>query len=182
MLTAPVMRTDGDCPCCRKQLAKLWLNKVTRKVCKRPVMTSGYGSNAYGFTDQIVEDVMDKLNRRVVDPKDELTEHPFTFGHDKRGFKAAKYLAQIIYEKVRANLSAATDGMDFFKAHLNAWTKRGEHFCMLSPLGFPFFQAYSNRDTIEVRPYMWSNGVRKRVKLRLRADNDNGEDDSLAKD
>ena len=62
-------------------------------------MTSGYGSNAYGYTDQIVEDVMDKLNRRVVDPKDEMTEHPFTFGDDKRGFKAAKYLAQIIYDR-----------------------------------------------------------------------------------
>ena len=73
----------------------------------------------YGYTDQIVEDVMDKLNRRVSTRKDELTEHPFTFGLDKRGFKAAKYLAQII-EKVRENLSAATDSMDFFKAHLNA--------------------------------------------------------------
>ena len=166
---------DGDCPCCKKQLAKLWLNKVTRKVCKRPVMTSGYNSNAYGFTDQIIQDVMEKLNRRVVDPKDEMTEHPFAFGDDRRGFKAAKYLAQIIHDMVRANLSAATDGMDFFKAHLNAWSKRGEHFCMLSPLGFPFFQAYQNYDTIKVKPWMWSSGIRKRVKLTLRADNDNEE-------
>ena len=87
-----MLSTDADCTCdeddgpicrcCKKQLAKLWLNKVTRKVCKRPVMTSGYNSNAYGFTDQIIQDVMDKLNRRVVDPKDEMTEHPFAFGDE----------------------------------------------------------------------------------------------------
>ena len=47
---------------------------------------------------------------------------------------------------------------------LNAWSKRGEHFCMLSPLGFPFFQAYQNYDTIKVKPWMWSSGIRKRVR------------------
>jgi len=157
-------------------LARLWMaNGITRKTCKRSVMSSCYNSNAYGFTDQIIQDLMDKLNRRVIDPKDAMTEHPFAFGKDRRGFKAAKYLAQIIYDMVRQNLSAAAKGMDFFKAHVAAWSKRGEHFCMSSPLGFPFFQAYSNRETIEVRPYMWANGVHKRVKLRLVADNDNGE-------
>ena len=58
--------------------------------------------------------------------------------------------------------------------HLNAWSKRGEHFCALSPLGFPFFQA-QNYDTIKVKPWTWSSGIRKRVKPTLRADNDNEE-------
>ena len=167
---------EGMSDCDKKAIAKLWLKHgITRKVCKRPVMTSGYNSNAYGFTDQIMQDVMEKLNRRVIDPKDSLVEHPFAFGRDKRGFTAAKYLAQIIYDKVRLNLSAATDGMDFFKECLSAWSRRGEHFCMSSPLGFPFFQDYSNHDTIKVKPWMWSNGVRKRVQVTLRADNDNGD-------
>ena len=175
--------TDADCTCdeedgdchAAEAASQAVAEQGHQEGLQEAVMTSGYNSNAYGFTDQIIQDVMEKLNRRVVDPKDEMTEHPFAFQDDRRGFKAAKYLAQIIHDMVRANLSAATDGMDFFKAHLNAWSKRGEHFCMLSPLGFPFFQAYQNYDTIKVKPWMWSSGIRKRVKLTLRADNDNEE-------
>ena len=156
--------------------AKLWLNKVTRKTVKRPVMTSGYNSNAYGFTDQIIQDVMEKLNRRVVDPKDEMTEHPFAFDTDRqRAFKAAQYLAQIIHDMVRATCQAATDGMDFFKAHVNAWSKRKRTLLHVVAAGLPVLPGVQNYDTIKVKPWMWSSGIRKQVKLTLRADNDNEE-------
>ena len=110
-------------------LAQMWLKHgITRKTCKRPVMSSGYNSNAFGFTDQIVTDTMDKLHRRVIDPSDELDVHPFAYENDRRGFKAARYLASIIHDQIGIHLSAATTGMEFFKSCLAAFTKRGAHF------------------------------------------------------
>ena len=45
--------------------AKLWLTfcggKIDRSVVKRNVMTFGYNSNAYGMTDQIMDDLMKPL-------------------------------------------------------------------------------------------------------------------------
>ena len=40
-------------------MAKAWIDYgITRKVCKRPVMTLAYGASKYGFTEQIFEDTV----------------------------------------------------------------------------------------------------------------------------
>ena len=94
---------DGDCPCC-ETLAKLWLNKVTRKVCKS-LQHQRLQFNAYGFTDQIIQDGMEKLNRRVR-PGGRNDGASVCVRRHRRG-QGCQILAQIIHDMVRANLSAA---------------------------------------------------------------------------
>ena len=175
-----VVKLDADGDGEKKALAQLWLkNGITRKVVKRPVMTSGYNSNAYGFTDQIMADLMDKLFVKVLAGK--LDKHPFAHEGDLKGFKAAKYLASIIKSQIGVHLSAADMGMEFFKDCVNLCSAKGVHFNMKSPLGFPFYQNYRRFDHLQITPAMFSRGVWKRVQLTLqKPENDNEPEDGEA--
>lgn len=153
-------------------VARLWLEHgITRKTVKRPVMTASYNSNAYGFTDQIMSDLMNPLFQEVLEQKRD--RHPFAVDTDRNGFRAAQYLGRIVFDQITSNLQAATEGMEFFKAHVNACTAKGEHFRMRSPLNFPFFQGYTNTRRLKIFPSMWSRGVYRRVQVTLMAENDN---------
>ena len=76
-------------------------------------MTWAYSSEEYGFAEQLRKEIMEPLQKRVRDPLDELTEHPF--GKDK-GFRASWYMAVVNHEAIRAEVKSAADGMDFFQA------------------------------------------------------------------
>jgi DNA-directed RNA polymerase len=50
----------------RRELAQMCLKYgITRKIVKRNVMTYSYGSNAYGMTEQLREDLMQPLSKEV---------------------------------------------------------------------------------------------------------------------
>ena len=157
--------------------AKLWLDYgITRSVTKRSVMTAAYNSNAYGFTDQLMKDLMRKLLKRVLDPNDSLERHPFANGDDLNGFRSAQYLGRVLERQITANLNAAFEAMEFFKACARACIAKGKHFRMMSPLNFPFFQNYCDYRRVMVKPAMYSRGVWKQVQITLQADNDNDVD------
>ena len=72
-----------------KTLAQAWLAYgITRKVCKRPVMTLAYGSGEYGFSEQLFEDI---------------ARHSETFKGIAR--PASKYLAKLIRTRCKACVS-----------------------------------------------------------------------------
>ena len=137
--------------------AKLWLTfcngKIDRSVVKRNVMTFGYNSNAYGMTDQIMDDLMKPLFTKSMKDK---TPHPFAVDEDMNGFRAAKYLAHITFGIIRENLEAASAGMDFFKGCVNATSAAGKHIAWESPLGFPFAQNYRHYDVDRIKPSMYT--------------------------
>ena len=155
--------------------AKLWLTfcggKIDRSVVKRNVMTFGYNSNAYGMTDQIMDDLMKPLFTKSMKEK---TPHPFAVDEDMNGFRAAKYLAHITFGIIRENLEAASAGMDFFKGCVNATSAAGKHIAWESPLGFPFAQNYRHYDVDRIKPSMYTRGIKRRKQVSvMRDDRDN---------
>lgn len=116
----------------KKEYAEMWLSYgITRKVCKRPVMTLAYGSGQYGFTNQILEDTV------------RGAEH-FPCGSD---FKAAQYLAQKIWKAVQSTVVAATTGMEYLKKIASALSKEGYPVEWVTPLGLPIQQIYLETKT-----------------------------------
>lgn len=109
-----------------KTLAQTWLAYgVTRKVCKRPVMTLAYGSAVHGFTDQIIEDTT----------KDE----PMFINFKK---PAARYLAECIWSAVKMHVVSAVEGMKCLKKIASAFTSENVPVSWVTPLGLPVQQSY----------------------------------------
>ena len=97
----------------------------------------------YGFAEQLRKEIMEPLQKRVRDPLDELTEHPF--GKDK-GFRASWYMAVVNHEAIRAEVKSAADGMDFFQAIVRLCNDADIHLKYTTPLGFPVYQNYRDRE------------------------------------
>lgn len=126
-----------------KSLAQGWMAYgVTRKETKRSVMTLPYGSKEYGFSDQLMEDII----RPAVDRGEgTMFTHPDQF---------ARYLAKHIWESVSVVVVAAVEAMEWLQkaAKLLASevkdkkTKEVLKPCMavhwVTPDGFPVWQEY----------------------------------------
>lgn len=98
-----------------RTLAMQWLmfakdqygkNGITRKTCKRCVMTFAYGSGLYGFAEQIKEDIIKPYEYAQLD-------------EDKSIFKsrpqAANYLAKLIHDAVTTTVVKAYEGMKWLQ-------------------------------------------------------------------
>ena len=136
-LDADVEEDDEEREKLRQKLqsAKQWKAfGLTRKTVKRNCMTWAYSSEEYGFAEQLRKEIMEPLQKRVRDPLDELTEHPF--GKDK-GFRASWYMAVVNHEAIRAEVKSAADGMDFFQAIVRLCNDADIHLKYTTPLGFP---------------------------------------------
>lgn len=126
-----------------KTLAEGWAEyQVTRKVTKRSVMTLPYGSKEYGFSDQLLEDII----RPAVDSGEG------TMFTDPGQF--ARYLAKHIWDSVSTVVVAAVEAMLWLQkaAKLLATevkdkkTKEVLKPCLpvswTTPDGFPVWQEY----------------------------------------
>ncbi len=90
------------------ELASRWLKSglVTRKLCKRPTMTFGYGSKQFGFAYQIRKDLC------TLDTDGAFLDE--TRGDDEvidRTFVASTYLAGFIWDSLSDVVVAAYDAM-----------------------------------------------------------------------
>ena len=114
-------------------LAAIWCDEgSTRSTVKRSVMTFAYSSSAYGFAEQIREDYMAPLERKVL--LKELEAHPF--GDDK-GSSAATYLGTLIYQATKAVLPNVAGGMAWLQKVASLLASEGLGVTMTTPLGFP---------------------------------------------
>lgn len=126
-----------------KSLAEGWLSYgVTRKVTKRSVMTLPYGSKEYGFSDQLLEDII----KPAVDGGEGIMfTHPDQF---------ARYLAKHIWEAVSVVVVASVRAMEWLQKAAKLLssevkdkkTKEVLKPCMavhwVTPDGFPVWQEY----------------------------------------
>lgn len=88
-----------------KTMAKGWMEyEVTRKVTKRSVMTLPYGSKEYGFSDQLLEDII----RPAVDSGEG------TMFTDPGQY--ARYLAKHIWDSVSTVVVAAVEAMNWLQS------------------------------------------------------------------
>ena len=108
--------------------ARLWLKVgVDRTTTKRGVMTLGYGSRSFGFSEQLQEDIL--KNIEGIDP----TVKPY----------AAAYLAKRLYAAASETVVKAVEGMEWVRAVARHVTKNGSSVKWVTPDGFPVVQSYA---------------------------------------
>lgn len=117
-----------------REAAQRWLDYgITRSTVKRQVMTYGYSAVEFGFTDQIREDIMKPLARKVAAGK--LAEHPFDEGEGTAGMIASRVMARAIWIAVQRALPGAASAMNWLRGAASILAKAGHHASWTSPLG-----------------------------------------------
>lgn len=123
-----------------KTLAQNWVSfnrlkysqdGITRKVCKRSVMTLAYGSKLFGFKENLLSDII----------KPFVLEHP-----DENPFvspiQVATYMARLIWEAVGTTVVKAVEGMAWLQKVAELICKEGHVVTWTTPNGLPVQQNY----------------------------------------
>ena len=153
------LEEDGTPP------AKLWLDYgVTRSVVKRQTMTFGYGSNLFGFAEQIKDDLMKPLANDVM--KGRLEAHPFG---DDDGYQAANFMAKHVWKAVNEVIFKGAEGMAYFKALADICSKDGKLMAWTTPLNFPVYHRYDQMVGKKIKLYLHDRdtNVRKRTQVTV---------------
>jgi DNA-directed RNA polymerase len=119
-------------------LAKVWLDKVDRKIVKRPCMTFAYSVTSAGIKQQILDEI------RKRQEGDYLPGTP--------DWQAAVFLAPIVEESIRTVVDRAAEAMDWLKGMSKVVSANEVPTGWTTPLGFKVLQ-----------PYLKSKG--KRIKV-----------------
>lgn len=171
-----VIKTVQQVRASRIIFAKQWLAYgVDRSTVKRNTMTYGYSSDAWGFGDQLIEDIMKKLSDKVIKKElDGTTGKPFVhpFGEDTWSHsQAARFLATINYASVKQVISSAAGGMSFFQKVAGALAHEGKHLRFDNPIGFPMCQRYTHWDVKKVKIFLFDReaGINKRTQATFRS-------------
>lgn len=141
-----------------KSIARQWLEfGITRKVCKRSVMTLAYGSREYGFKEQLMEDIIRPTKQ---------TGKSFPFSGD--GYQAAQYMAKAIWVAVNQVLVKAGEAMRWLQHAASLAASEELPVRWTTPVGFPVMQAYV--DVAERRVKTAING--RIIYLTMRVEKD----------
>lgn len=110
-----------------REIGGMWLNfGVTRKVVKRPVMTTPYGATQIGMKDMVLDDVI----------KPDKTG--FDFG--PKSWVSAAWLSEHIYGAIGETVSAAQNAMSFLQGAASALAKEEKPIAWTTPAGLPVVQ------------------------------------------
>jgi len=104
---------------------------ITRKVCKRSVMTLAYGSKIFGFKENLLSDIIKPF---VLDHPD---ENPFV-----SPIQAATYMARLIWDAVGTTVVKAVEGMAWLQKVAELICKEGHVVTWTTPNGLPVQQNY----------------------------------------
>lgn len=140
-------------------LARGWLQYgITRKVCKRPVMTLAYGAKEFGFNTQVYEDT-------VLPYKYQVAPEAYPWAN---GWAAASYMGGLIWECVGQVVVAARQAMDWLQAAAKAASKEGLPVRWETPDSLVVLQAYPKLLTKRVR--LTFQGVERRLTAAVGVD------------
>ncbi len=152
------LRLDG------REEARKWLEfGITRSTVKRNVMTYGYSSVERGFGDQIMEDLMQPLQRDVHYGK--LQEHPFGTLRDQERY--ARFLAKFSYEAVQEVISSVAQGMKFLQSYAHALARENKSVRWTTPSGFPAVQRYTQPDVKRVKIFLYDREAKLLKQTRV---------------
>ena len=122
------------------EIARGWLHYgVTRKVCKRPVMTLAYGAKKFGFRQQVHED--------TVMPAKVNGNYPW----NANPFKVSAYMGNIIWDCVGEVVVAARQAMDWLQKAAAAAAKLDLPIRWATPDGLMVQQNYQKLNTQRIR-------------------------------
>lgn len=126
---------------------------ITRKVCKRSVMTLAYGSGRYGFAENLLEDIIKPFDF------DHPTDTPFT---NQKQFSV--YMAGLIWDSVSRTVVKAVEGMKYLQTIAHSICDSGSVVTWTTPNGLPVQQNYM---VMESKVFeMRINGHKKRFYYR----------------
>lgn len=145
-----------------KTLAQNWIvfnrekfgqDGITRKVCKRSVMTLAYGSKQYGFKENLLTDII----RPYVLANSETS--PFV-----NPTQAAVYMAGLIWDAVSTTVVKAVEGMKWLQEIAGMICDNSRVVTWVTPNGLPVQQNYmvEEQKTVQLR----FNGARARFYSR----------------
>ena len=129
--------------------AYAWLDfGIDRKTVKRPVMTYNYSATEYGFKEQIMEDTLTPVYKKL------MRSSPlfYTYGFEQRkemgfpfqgsGHKAAVLLGSLIYNSVESSVRLPSQAMRWLVECTKIITKENRHMSWKTALNFPVVQNY----------------------------------------
>ena len=123
-----------------KTMAQQWLifakdkfgtDGITRKVCKRSVMTLAYGSGRYGFKENLIDDTIKPFMQAHPDT------HPFI-----QPTQTANYMAGLIWDAVSTTVVKAVEGMKYLQDLAKLICKGSNVVTWVTPNGLPVQQNY----------------------------------------
>lgn len=132
-------------------LAKNWVSfnrlkfgkdGITRKVCKRSVMTLAYGSKQYGFKENLLADII----------------HPYVLEHPEDNpfispSQGAVYMAKLIWDSVATTVIKAVEGMAWLQKMSDIICQGNHVVTWYTPNGLPVQQNYMkmNQEVTKMR-------------------------------
>ena len=178
-------KIEADTSVKDKDIRDQWMkHKVTRSTIKRNVMVKSYGSNLYGFTQQIKTDFMKPINDAITTKGDwkGYKTNPFSMERfDKetgesvgmdRGDKSAHYLAKKSWDAVNEVVKSANEGMSFIQQLCDACSNENKMMTWTTPLGFPVVNRYTKKPSKAIKVYLYDReyGDIKRSQVTIRHD------------
>jgi DNA-directed RNA polymerase len=112
----------------KEPLAKVWHDKVDRKIVKRPCMTFAYSVTSAGIKQQIIDEIRKRQGGDYL---------PGT-----TNWQAAHFLAPIVEAAIRRVVDRAAEAMDWLKAVSKHVSKQDIPTGWTTPLGFRVLQPY----------------------------------------
>jgi len=121
---------------------------ISRNIVKRNVMTFGYSSSVYGFTDQLMEDLMTPLKKEVT--RRQRDEHPFS-----NPPLAARKLAELNWQAINRIIVGASEGMAYFQGLARILATNNHTMSWFTPVGFPVDNSYFKNKSKRLRLYLY---------------------------
>lgn len=147
IVTEGLLHREEDCDMKRRWLA----HGITRKLCKRSVMTLPYGSTRFSCSDFILKDYL-QAGLAPEFSKDEYT-------------KAAIWLSHRMWEAIKQVVIKGREAMDWLQKGAGALTRAGAtDICWRTPNGFVVRQRYNEAEVRRVMSRI-SGGVRIQVRV-----------------
>jgi len=128
--------------------ARIWQGKITRKVTKRGVMTTPYGSKRFGLREQLKVELA-KIDRNYLGVDDD--------------FPAINYLSKQLFVAIREVVVAAGLAMDWLQSVARTMAKANLKMTLTTPVSFPVSQDYRDQHLTRIDTIF--GGIRLRIGL-----------------
>ena len=141
-----------------QDMALRWLRsgELDRQMVKRPVMTIPYGSQLFGFRQQIQEELKDRN----------------AIGMEGSCYWESAYLAERLWETAKEVVRGARRGMDWLQEMARLVAKEELPVTWTAPTGFPIKQQYRDTKYRRVETH-WAGAVtKKRLGISLKEETD----------
>lgn len=150
-IVAPLVDADcnSDDPDVAEMARKWKAYGIDRSVCKRATMTYGYGSSQSGFSDQLIEDIIDKPGKGREIFGTEWAEQS----------KASRYLAKHIYFAICQTVKGAAQVMGFVQDIAGIMARENLPLNWTTPMGLPVIHAYYKPNFRQITTTLWNRAL-----------------------